>query len=147
MFDLHSDWSYDDENNLLYTNHPDRKQTNKYRQTVPVIPTLKPWISQLQGFMVSKQRRHKRKNEITLKYGAQQTSDICKAFNKAAIKAGLSKEAPLADGSGEMIKRATVSPISIRKTLATELAKRGVPDMEIDTFQGHLNQTTSGKSY
>lgn len=145
MFDLHSNWAYDREHNLLHTNHPDRHQTNKYRQTVPVIPTLRPWLEALDGFFVSRQRRNIKKNEVTLKYGKLPITDIFKSFNTAAINAGLYREA--INSRGEAVLRSTVSPISIRKMLATELAKRGVPDLEIDSFQGHLNQTTSGKHY
>jgi len=99
----------DFENRLIELNPPGRKQTKKYRPTVPITGTLLPWLEKAeQGPLVA--------------YWGRPIKSVRRGFNAVRDAAGLSKD---------------VSPYAIRHTMAIELRKRGVPPWEVQGILGH----------
>jgi len=99
----------DFENRLIELNPQGRKQTKKYRPTVPITDTLLPWLEKAeQGPLVA--------------YWRRPIKSVRRGFNAVRDEAGLSKE---------------VSPYAIRHTMAIELRKRGVPPWEVQGILGH----------
>ncbi|UFN49260.1 site-specific integrase [Roseomonas sp. OT10] len=100
-------------------NPPGRVQTKKRRPILPMAGFLRPWIEAVPaGPLVA--------------YRGQAVKKINGAFQAARDLAGLDAE---------------VVPYAIRHTIATEMRARGVPEMELAGFLGHLmpNIRTTGR--
>ena len=94
---------------LIALNPPGRKQTKKYRPTVPITNSLLPWLEEADdGHVVN--------------YWGRAIKSVRRGFNAVRDAAGLGKE---------------VSPYVIRHTMAIELRKRGVPQWEMQGILGH----------
>ena len=99
----------DFENRLIDLNPEGRKQTKKFRPTIPITTSLYPWLEQVgQGPLIT--------------YWGRSIKSVKKGFNAIRDAAGL--------GSN-------VSPYAIRHTMAIELRKRGVPPWEVQGILGH----------
>lgn len=98
----------DFENRLVRLNREGRKQTKKYRPTVPMSDTLLPWLKQ-------------GKTNYVVTYHGDRTHSVKKSFQRIDVK-GLP---------------ARVTPYNIRHTMAKELRRRGVPPWEIQGMLGH----------
>lgn len=99
----------DFENRLINLNQPGRRQTKKYRPSLPMAGVLQPWLAQTEG-------------EQIIAYHGKPIASIKTAFVAARKEAGLDS---------------TVTPYTIRHTMATELRKRGVPPWEVAGMLGH----------
>jgi integrase len=94
---------------LLAQNPPGRKQTKKYRPTVPVAACLLPWLENAPaGPLVT--------------WRGKKIASFKTAWRKLRERAGLPDE---------------VVPKTIRHTMATELRAANVPEAEIQGFLGH----------
>jgi len=94
---------------LIELNPSVRKQTKKYRPTVPITDALLPWLESAgEGPLVT--------------YWGRPIKSVRRGFNAVRDAAGLGKE---------------VSPYAIRHTMAIELRKRGVPPWEVQGILGH----------
>jgi integrase len=100
----------DFESKLVKLNPEGRKQTKKYRPTVPMTDTLMPWLQKI-------------KTNHVIQYHGHRIFSVRKAFQRmpAEIK-GLPER---------------VTPYSIRHTMAKELRRRGVSPWEIQGMLGH----------
>lgn len=99
----------DFENRLIDLNPKGRKQTKKFRPTIPVTTTLYTWLEQVdQGPLIT--------------YWGRPVKSVRYGFNAVRDAAGLG---------------ADVSPYAIRHTMAIELRKRGVPPWELQGILGH----------
>ncbi len=103
---------YDAQHQLINLNPPAREQNKKFRPLLPVVPTLRPWLELSTG----KSGRY-----VTFK--DEPIRNILHAWRI------LRKAAKLDE---------TVTPYSIRHTMAREMRKRRVPTEEIGLFLGHL---------
>lgn len=99
----------DYESRLIELNPPGRKQTKKYRPTVPITDTLLPWLEEAD-------------EECLVNYRGRPIKSVRRGFNAVRDAVGLGKE---------------VSPYAIRHTMAIELRKRGVPPWEVQGILGH----------
>ncbi|MGE4528837.1 MAG: site-specific integrase, partial [Rhodospirillaceae bacterium] len=99
----------DFENRLINLNQPGRQQTKKYRPALPMAKALCPWLKRAEG-------------EQVIAYHGKPVASIKTAFTAAREKAGLD---------------ASVTPYTIRHTMATELRRRGVPQWEVGGMLGH----------
>lgn len=108
LLDLRRD-QIDLENRLIHLNPPGRHQTKKYRPVVPISATLVPWLKEGSG-------------DYVVNYHDRRVASIKKAFRELRKKAGLDP---------------TVTPYTIRHTMATELRRRGVPPWEVAGMLGH----------
>lgn len=94
---------------LMSLNPPGRKQSKKYRPTVPITNTLLPWLQSVKA------------NHI-VNYHGRKVASIKTAFRAARADAGLGPD---------------VTPYTIRHTMATELRSRDVPEWEVQGMLGH----------
>ena len=99
----------DCENRFIVLNPQGRKQTKKYRPTVPITGTLLPWLEKAErGPLVG--------------YWGRAIKSVRRGFNAVGDEAGLSKEG---------------SHYAIRHSRAVELRKRGVPPGGVQGSLGH----------
>ena len=99
----------DFEKRLIDLNPPGRKQTKKFRPTVPITNALLPWLEKAdEGNLVS--------------YWGKPIKSVRRGFSAIRDRAGLGKK---------------VSPYAIRHTMAIELRSRGVPPWEVAGILGH----------
>ena len=108
ILELHRD-QLDFEHRLIRLNPEGRKQTKKYRPTVPMTDTVEPWLKRM-------------KEDHVITYHGKTIKSVKKTFHR------LKKEDGLPDD---------FSPYSIRHTMAKELRKRGVPPWELQGMLGH----------
>lgn len=101
----------DFENRILDTNPPGRVQTKKRRPLIPVCNTLLPWLRKAEaGYLIT--------------YGSSESriGSIKNAMEGLRIRTGI-------DG---------FSAYTLRRTMAKELRRRGVPQWEVKGFLGHV---------
>jgi len=104
---------------LIALNPVGRKQTKKYRPTLPITETLLPWLEEAdEGPLVA--------------YWGRPIKSVRRGFNAIRDKAGLGKE---------------VSPYVIRHTMAIELRARDVPEWEVMGFMGHKSENRITEQY
>ncbi|MFM9937531.1 MAG: tyrosine-type recombinase/integrase, partial [Novosphingobium sp.] len=108
----------DVERGTINLNPPGRVQTKKRRPQLPMASWLRPWIEAAQGPLVAYRGRPVRK--------------IAGAFQTLRDAAGFGPD---------------VTSYTIRHTIATEMAARGVPELEIAAIMGHRmpNSRTTGR--
>jgi integrase len=93
---------------LIQLNPPGRRQTKKFRPTLPITETLLPWLRVWDG-------------SPYVNYRGKPVRDIGNSFARVGAAMGLN-----------------VSPYCIRHTMATELAKASVPEGQIARYLGHV---------
>lgn len=127
---------------LIYFNAEGRRQTTKRRPTVPIAPTLKPWLEGAEGKVIryrAQLRRDRWADPDVPEYFERPCLDIGKAFNACLIDAGICHEV---DGK----VRGIGTPNTLRHTLHTYLQTVGVPQAQIDMAAGH-QEPGSGRNY
>jgi integrase len=105
------------EGGFIELNPKGRVQTKKYRPIVPITKTILPYVQS-------------REVVRYVNWHGNAVSSINKSFRTAVELAGLPRE---------------ITPYSLRHTMATELGRRNVPDMQIDTMLGHAIKGTKRK--
>jgi integrase len=98
----------DFERGTLDLNPQGRERTNKRRPVLPMANALRPWLASCDGHLVE--------------YRGKPVRKINAVFRNVRAAAGFD---------------ADVIPYSIRHTMASELAGRGVPELELGAFMGH----------
>ena len=97
------------ERGILEPNPPGRKQTKKYRATVPIVPELRPWIESAPP-------------GILVRWRGQSINSFKTAWRAIRARARLDKN---------------IVPKTIRHTMATEMRTNGVSEADIQGFLGH----------
>lgn len=146
---------------IIYFNAPGRSQTKKRRSTVPICPTLAPWLEIYPGRAIQWQRRFVDAATGESCAELRPVVSIKKAFEKTLIEAGICEHARDAAGDdiwlppraklGETVPRPKLvglgSPNTLRHTITTEMHRRGVPQAQIETAAGHRGQGTNAYHY
>jgi integrase len=103
---------------IIDLNPEGRERTKKRRPVIPMADALRPWVTRSDGHLVE--------------YRGKPVRKINAVFRNVRDAAGLG---------------ADVVPYSLRHTMATELAGRGVPELEISAMLGHVmpNNRTSAR--
>jgi integrase len=106
------------ERGIIDLNPPGRERNKKRRPVVPMPNAIRPWVQAAGRWIVE--------------YQGRPIADIRHRFAKARDLAGLD---------------AGVVPYALRHTMATMLAERGVPELEIAAVMGHRmpNIKTTGR--
>jgi len=104
--------------NIMHMNQPGRKQTKKFRPSLPIPKTLLPWLK-------------KCKTNYFVSYKGKQIKSIKKSFASARKRAGLGSD---------------VIPYTIRHTMATAMFEMDLPTDRIDLYLGHIPKGES-KTY
>lgn len=95
---------------LIRLNPPKRRQNKKWRPVIPMVATLRPWLEAAEdGHLI----HHEAGRYTKLGWDA--------IFKRLVQRAGVTE----------------ASAYTIRHTMATEMAQRGVPQLEIEMFMGH----------
>lgn len=111
LFDLRR-VQYDAEHQLLHLNPEGRIQTRKHRPTLPVTPTLRPWLE-----AETDPGMH------LITFRGEPVKALGPSWNKTLKRAGLP---------------AGLTPYSFRHGMAREMRKRHVPTEQISLFLGHI---------
>ena len=96
------------EHGLIDLNPPGRERTKKRRPVVRLVPSLRPWVQAAEGPLVS--------------WRGDPVKKVAKSWRALRKAAGLSDD---------------VVPYTIRHTMATEMAERNVPELQINLMLGH----------
>jgi len=125
-------------------------QTSKRRATVPIAPTLKPWLENAEGQIIQYQAPRKPGPDGTPALPFTRTTSgsgaIRRAFAACCIAAAKAGTEGLAIKEGERW-RALATPNTLRHTVITELHRRGVPEAQIETAAGHRGEGTNKRNY
>jgi integrase len=100
---------------VLHLNPRGRRQTKKYRPSVPIAATLKPWLDAAEG-------------PHFVQYCGRRLQSIKSAWRRLRAAAGLDDD---------------VTPYSVRHSMARELRRRGVPMDQIGQMLGHVRRSTT----
>jgi integrase len=118
---------------LIDPNQAGRVHTRKRRPIVPIADAVRPWVSGIEGKLISYRvpiaERHRVPGGPT--HFMRPTSSIKTTWKAACKDAG--------------IKDAT--PKTLRHTMLTWLAERGVPSEQRQMLAGHRPQGTTAKNY
>lgn len=140
ILDLHSDQII---KGLIHFNAKGRRQTTKRRSTVPICPTLAPWLADIDGKVIKYRTMTKAKgwaDPDVPEYFERDSYDIGKAFDACLVEAGIYREV---DGK----KKGIGTPNTLRHTIHTYLQTVGVPQAQIDSAAGHNSEKGSGRNY
>jgi site-specific recombinase XerD len=142
----------------------DRQQTKKRRSTVPIAPTLAPWLEGIKGKVIVSRKpiaeRKWRDPEIPEFY-EYPCYDVGGSFETCLLEAGICREVfddddnqlfhPVRHKLGETEQRPKLkglgTPNTLRHTIITEMHRRGVPEGQIDTAAGHVGEGTGKRNY
>jgi len=128
---------------LIYFNEAGRRQTSKRRSTVPIAPTLAPWLKGIDGKVIRYRTMLKKQrwaDPTVPEYFERDSYDIGKAFEACLIEAGICREV-----NGRM--KGIGTPNTLRHTIHTTLQTKGVPQAQIDAAAGHNSEKGSGRNY
>ena len=126
------DSNVDLEHNLINPNHPGRTHARKRRAIVPMAKAVRPWVVGIQGKIIKYRvpvsaTQPGRKPE----FFEQETKSIKTCWNKACTEAGV-------EGA---------TPKTLRHTMLTWLAERGVPYEQRQVLAGHSARGTTARHY
>jgi integrase len=156
--------------NRIFFNAPGRVQTHKRRPIVPIAPSLGPWLDGRQGRLIQYKAAYSEKAQArgAPEHFVRNVDDIGKAFEACLVDAGsnkpkldLRRHARGVDGAliwlparkklGEDDLRprwkGQGTPNTLRHSIHTYLAARGVPKAQIDTAAGHSTDAGTGDKY
>ena len=126
------DTNIDLERNLIDPNHPGRTYTRKRRAIVPIARAVRPWVTGVTGKLI------RYRVEITAGETGQkpafferETKSIKTSWKKACEDAGVSG----------------ATPKTLRHTMLTWLAERGVPYEQRQLLAGHSARGTTARHY
>lgn len=118
---------------LIDPNHVGRVHIRKRRPIVPIANALLPWISGIEGKLISYRVPIAAKNRVPggPTHFERATSSIKTSWKAACNDAGI-------EGA---------TPKTLRHTMLTWLAERGVPSEQRQMLAGHRPQGTTAKNY
>lgn len=121
------------ENNLIDPNRPGQAATRKRRSIVPMATAVRPWVLGIQGKLIRYKVPIAEKNRVPggPTHFERDTKSIKTAWNAACADAGVTG----------------ATPKTLRHTMLTWLAKRGVPKEQRMALAGHKPQDTTAKNY
>lgn len=142
----------------------DRQQTKKRRSTVPIAPTLAPWLEGVKGKVITSRKPKAPKNwadPAVPEFFEYPCYDLGKSFEKCLVEAGICVEVFDKEGNQEFLPvRAKLgeteprpklkglgTPNTLRHTAITEMHRRGVPEAQIDAAAGHVGEGTGKRNY
>ncbi|MGL4964751.1 MAG: tyrosine-type recombinase/integrase [Inquilinus sp.] len=114
-----SPFQVDVERRLVHLNPPGRRQTKKCRPTVPLTNTLAPYVQSCNASRF-------------VNWHGEPIENIKRAFATAVKAAGLPE---------------SITPYSLRHTMATELRGRAVPEWDVKGFLGHTGSSRVTEGY
>ena len=127
-----NDTNIDLDRNLIDPGQPGRTYTRKRRAIVPIAKAVRPWVIGVSGKLIKYRvpiSADQPGQGVT--YFEQETKCIARSWNNACEEAGVSG----------------ATPKTLRHTMLTWLAERGVPSEQRRMFAGHAAQGTTARNY
>jgi integrase len=128
-----TDANIDLKRGLIDPNQPGQVHTHKRRPIVPIAKAVRPWVAGIEGkiikYKVPIAERHRTPHGPT--HFERETASIKTAWNAACKDAGVTG----------------ATPKTLRHTMLTWLAERGVPKEQREMLAGHRPQGTTSKNY
>ena len=128
-----TDANIDLERNLIDPNQPGRTHARKRRAIVPIPVAVRPWLTGITGKLITYRVavRAGRDGEHVGSYFERPTNSIKRSWGAACREAGV----------------VGATPKTLRHTMLTWLAMRGVPSEQRRVFAGHSAQGTTARNY
>ena len=128
-----TDANIDLERNLINPNHLGRAHTRKRRAIVPIAKAVLPWVTGIQGKLIKYKVPITEKNRVPggPTHFERETSSIKTCWNNVCKDVGV----------------VGASPKTLRHTMLTWLAMRGVPQEQRQMLAGHSPQGTTAQNY
>ncbi|MFC7499048.1 tyrosine-type recombinase/integrase [Enterovirga sp. GCM10030262] len=128
-----TDANIDLRRNLIDPNQPGQVHTRKRRPIVPIAKAVRPWLVGIEGKLIKYKvpiaERHRTPGGPT--HFERETASIKTSWNAVCRDAGV-------EGA---------TPKTLRHTMLTWLAERGVPKEQREMLAGHRPQGTTSKNY
>ncbi len=128
-----TDANIDLERGLIDPNQPGQVHTRKRRPIVPIARAVRPWVEGIKGkiikYKVPIAERYRTPDGPT--HFERETASIKTAWNAVCREAGVTG----------------ATPKTLRHTMLTWLAERGVPKEQREMLAGHSPQGTTSKNY
>jgi integrase len=106
------------ERGFVRLNAEGREQTKKRRPVLPMPSPLRPWVDAARGPIVE--------------FNGRPIKSVKTIWRGVRTRAGFGLD---------------VSPMTLRHTVASEMARRGVPDFQRQCFMGHQASNTTDRNY
>jgi integrase len=128
-----TDANIDLRRNLIDPNQPGRTHARKRRAIVPIARAVRPWVTGITGKLIRYRVpvRGCCSGEQTVSYFERPTKSIRRSWGAACREAGVSG----------------ATPKTLRHTMLSWLAMRGVPAEQRRVFAGHCAQGTTARNY
>ena len=149
---------------LIHFKRPQSQETSKRRTIVPIAPTLRPWVTDIEGKVIVYRAPTSDKTRAAggPEFFERPCSSIKTAFKACLLDAGIYDDVTKLGARGEAKRKAHLikdpdgedrfvvprgSPNTLRHTIHTYLVGQGVPQAQIDAAAGHSSEEGSGKNY
>lgn len=152
-----TDENIDLENNLIDPNAPGKTHARKRRAIVPIAGHVLPWVKGIKGKIIKLEMTTKEGNIVTRDTISIKTAwrDIChdagvvrpKLVDKEDEKTKKIVKVPVLDDDGNPVMEPDATPKTLRHTMLTWLAKKGVPKEQRMILAGHAPRDTTAKNY
>lgn len=128
-----TDANIDLKRNLIDPNQPGRVHARKRRAIVPIAKAVRPWVEGIEGKLIKYRVPIAAKNRVSggPTHFERETSSIKTTWNNVCDEVGV----------------VGATPKTLRHTMLTWLAERGVPKEQRQMLAGHRPQDTTGKNY
>jgi integrase len=128
-----TDANVDLQRNLIDPNQPGRVHARKRRAIVPIARAVRPWVEGINGKLIKYKVPIAEKNRVAggPTHFERETSSIKTAWKSVCEKVGV-------EGA---------TPKTLRHTMLTWLAERGVHPEQRQVLAGHARQGTTAKNY
>ncbi|GAA4722911.1 hypothetical protein GCM10023325_20440 [Sphingomonas lutea] len=119
------------ERNLIDPSGPGRIHVRKRRVIVPMAKSVRPWVLGIEGKLIRYRVPLAVAGDIQPEFFERETKSIKRCWNAACAEAGVSG----------------ATPKTLRHTILTWLAERGVPSEQRQIFAGHSRIGTTARNY
>ena len=127
-----TDDNIDLDRNLINPNQPGRTYARKRRAIVPIAKAVLPWVTGVRGKLIKYRVPITRgEGSEDWSYFERETKSITRCWNKACEEVGV----------------VGATPKTLRHTMLTWLAERGVPSEQRQMLAGHAAQGTTARNY
>lgn len=128
-----TDKNVDLERGLIDPNHEGRAHTRKRRAIVPIARHVLPWVSGAKGKLIKYRVPIAKRNRVPdgPTYYERETKSIKTVWSSVCEEVGVTG----------------ATPKTLRHTMLTWLAQRGVPREERDAIAGHARRGTTARNY
>ncbi|MEA3537661.1 MAG: tyrosine-type recombinase/integrase [Pseudomonadota bacterium] len=152
-----TDANVDIENNLIDPNSPGKTHARKRRAIVPIAKHVLPWVKGVSGKIIKLEMTTKEGSIVTRDTISIKTAwrDIChdagvvrpKMQSREDPKTKKIVKVPVLDGDGNPVMEPDATPKTLRHTMLTWLAKKGVPKEQRMMLAGHAPRDTTARNY